>query len=439
MEHGKQREVEQSLSVPGATFNQCFNLTNLLPHDVSIISTKTETCYPCYSIKDSDVIDFIIPASPVYYTILGKTFLYLRLKVVDKDGAAVGATSRVSVGNLIFSSIFKSIEIYLNNVQINQATGNFAYTAFLNRIINSTETDYYTKLVSEGFVLPTLPDPIDPANNMYSKLLEKTNKNKMEFYGVLNHSIFEMKRLLIPNASLRIRLRLNSPKFCLLSPAGTTETPFSNKFVVEEAHLDVSRCVANSKIQHLHESLLSKGSKLHYPFRERQVVAFGEPTGAITHTSECLLKGTPAFAMVGLLDSTAYFGNEAKDCFGFFHNDLVACHLLINGEKVGNPNFKFSVSDGSYIKLYRSLFNITNTENQSMIINENSFTKNGLFLIPVYSTDDSFKQDRSSVSVESDIKVSLEFKSATSKDLVCILYYTYDRVLSIDRSNVYLE
>lgn len=439
MEHGKQKNIEESVLSSGATFNNSFNLSSLPPHDISIVSTKTEQIFPSFSVKGSDLIEFVIPSSNVYYTNLSKTFLYLRLKAVKSDGTALDANSKTSVVNLIHSTLFKSVDVYVNNILISQPTGNYSYAAFINRVINATKADFDTKLICEGYAQSTSNDPLSETNNMYKTLLAKTKTNKIELYSVLNHSLFEIKRLFPPTVTFRIQLRLNSPKFCLLSTAGTATAPFTDLLVVEEAFLDVCRTVANSKITSLHEGILSKNQKIHYPFRDRDVIAFSCPTGNINFVSETLLNKIPSFCLIGLLDSKAYYGQENLDPFSFFHNGLTACNLLINGQKVMHENFKFSVADKFYMKLYRSLFNFQNNEGQQMLISEENFTKNGMFLVPLLFTDDSFKTDRSIINLAADIKVSLQFKEATTKDIICVVYFMFDKLLSLNRDSVFLE
>lgn len=423
----------------GALFNNAFNLTSLPPHDISIVSSKLETVYPTFNVKGSDLIEFVIPPSNVYYTDLSKTFLYLRIKAVDKDGKNLDSQSKTSVINLIHSTLFKTVDVYVNNILVSQPTGNYAYAAFINRVINATQADFDTKLKCEGYAESTSPTVLSETNNMYKTLLAKTKTNKMEFYSNLNHSLFEMRRLFPFGVSFRIQMRLNSAKFCLLSTAGTDTNPFLERILVEESWLDVCRTVPNSKIVSLHESILSKNQKLHFPYRDRDVLAFMCPTGNMTFVSETLLSKVPSFCLIGLLDSKAYYGLESSDPFAFFHKSLVSCNLLVNGQKVMNENFKFSVGESFYMKLYRSLFNFQNSNGQQMLISEESFTKNGLFLVPVLVSDDSFKSDRGIVNMSGDIKISLQFKEATTADLICVVYVLTDKLLSLNRDSVFIE
>lgn len=440
MEHHKQKIAEDVLQGAGATYSSSYNLTSLPVHDISSVHSGYQQIFPSYNVQDSDILEFDIPVSNTHYTNLGKSFLYLRLKVKKQDGTVLDTTSATSIGNLIFSSMFKNIEIYINNILCSQSTNNYAYTAFMNRILGSTKVEMDTKLQSELYVPSTNALPMDAENKMYTTLKEKTSGSKsIELYSNINHSLFEIKKYFPPSISIKIRMRIASPKFCLFGTKSTTAVKFTDKLVLEESYLDVYRSVANSKIMSLHESLLGKNGKIFYPFKERDTYSYLVDIGNITHVSQTLLHKVPSFVMIGLVDSDAYYGAENLDPFQFNHFNLVSANLLVNGEKQMHSNFKFSVADSQYIKLYRSLFSFTNAEGNTVNISEDEFTKYGKFLIPLLYSDDSFKTDRCIVGQPGDIKVSLEFSGATTKKIAVIVYFIYDRVLSIDKDSIYLE
>lgn len=137
MEHGKQKAAGEHLMSSGATFHSAFILTSLPPHDVSVVSSRQETYSPSFSVKGSDLIDL---ASD------GKTNLL--------------PESKTSVINLIHSTLFKTMDVWINNVLISVPTGNYDFTAFINRIINSTQADSETKLVCEGYAQSTSKEPL---------------------------------------------------------------------------------------------------------------------------------------------------------------------------------------------------------------------------------------------------------------------------------------
>lgn len=439
MEQGRQKDTEDKLLTSGATFNSTFNLQSLPVHDISVISSKIEQVFPSHPIGNSEILEFDIPISQTHYTNLSKSFLYLRLKATQHDGKDLETDTKTSIGNMIFSTLFKNMELYVNNILISSSTNNYAFSSFIHRIITSTQADKETKLKTELYIPSTEPSPLSETNVMYKTLLAKTKTKNIELYSNLNHGLFELKKMLVPGVKVTIRLRMNSPKFCMLSTEGTDALPFLDKIVIQEAFYDVHRCVANSKLMSLHDSILSKNGKIHYPFRERDVIAFQVSKGSITYTSETLLQRIPAFAMIAILKSDAYFGAEHLDPTQFFPHGLQSASLLINGDKMMHQNFKFSVEDGQYVKLYRSLFNFTNSSNQAMNISEEEFTKNGLFLCPLYYTDDSFKDDRACPNVPGNVKVSLQFKSALDDPVTVLFFYMYDRILSLNKDHVFLD
>lgn len=62
----------------------------------------------------------------------------MNLAVTNKDGAALAANSLTSVGNLIHSSIFDSIEIKVNGVSITTGANLYPFASYINKLLNNT-------------------------------------------------------------------------------------------------------------------------------------------------------------------------------------------------------------------------------------------------------------------------------------------------------------
>lgn len=459
MERSAQKTTEEKQLNSAATFNSSFNLTGLPVSDVSTVSEHYETVYPSFQIGDSDVLEFNLPVSSTHYTNLSKSFMYLRVKVVKQDGSDIPTDSKTAPVNLLFSSLFRNLEIYLNNVLINSIDNNYGYSSYIQRMLTSTKVEKDTKLQSELFYPSSSGNSLIESNTMYKGLIKAAQSKNIELYSVINHSLFEQKRQLIPGMSIRLRFRLQSPQFYLMTskpstvttpssggasglpvvPASTTTTPFTDRIVVLESYIDLHRSVANSRIASHHEALLSRGSKLSYPFKDRNCLSYSVMPGSITHVSETLLTKTPTFACMALVDTKGYNGSENIDPFGFYDNGLISASMLVNGEKTMFANPKFSVADKQYMRVFRQLFTILNKSGETMNFSLADFTTNGMFILPLWWNDDSFKTDRTSVPLDCSIKVALTFKEATSKSLTVLFFYCYDRLLSFDKHHVYLE
>lgn len=465
MERTAQKNAEEKQLSTSATFNASYNLTSLPVSDISNLSERYETIYPSFPVSESsEVLEFQLPVSSTHYTNLSKSFLYLRVKVVKNDGTELINNSKTAPVNLLFSSLFRSLDIFINNVNLTASDNNYGYTSYFQRMLTSTKTDKETKLQSELFFPSSSSNSISESNNMYKNLL-KAAKNDIEMYSVINHALFEQKRQFPPGINIKLRFRLNSPLFYLItetlrtttsggassgvqsggiaggapSTVTTITTPFTDKCILLETYIDLHRSISNSKIQNHHESLLSRGSKIHYPLKNRNCLSYVIQSGSITHVSETLLNKKPTFACISLIDTKGFNGSENIDPFGFYDCNLISASMLVNGEKNLFSNPKFSVPDKQYMKYYRQLFNIMNKNNETMNISVEDFTTNGMFIIPLHFNDDSFKTDRTTVPEDCTIKVSLTFKEATEKNYSVLFFYCYDQLLSIDKQHVFLE
>jgi hypothetical protein len=55
---------------------------------------------------------------PSVYLDLAESYLYIRAKVVNADGTAIGAEENISTSNFFIHSLFQYIEVYINGVVV---------------------------------------------------------------------------------------------------------------------------------------------------------------------------------------------------------------------------------------------------------------------------------------------------------------------------------
>lgn len=68
--------------------------------DETILETYFEDIYPVYSPERAETpVEFLIPSSESHYLDLNNTYLYLKLKVTDKDYATLSTDSATSPSN----------------------------------------------------------------------------------------------------------------------------------------------------------------------------------------------------------------------------------------------------------------------------------------------------------------------------------------------------
>jgi hypothetical protein len=97
-------------------------------------------------------IMFDIPAEDNVYRDLNSSYLVLKVKVTKADnGALTAGTDAVAPTNLLFSSMFKNVEVHLNGTQVSHANTLHAYRAYIETVCTYSEAVLNSRGILEGW------------------------------------------------------------------------------------------------------------------------------------------------------------------------------------------------------------------------------------------------------------------------------------------------
>ena len=111
------------------------DLFSMPPTHVSLEKGHWIDYQPVSSVSDSGLTTFLSPGTEDYVD-LSKTILLLRVKVTKADGTNLGADEKVGVVNNFLHSLFKHVRVFLKGKRVTQATGTYAYRAYLETLLN---------------------------------------------------------------------------------------------------------------------------------------------------------------------------------------------------------------------------------------------------------------------------------------------------------------
>lgn len=437
MEASQKKSLEDQAIKGSPSYQTSLNLQAVPYQDISILDTKIDTLWPTTLPSESGILEFYLPPSTNYYTSLKDTLLYLKVKIVDKDGKALPSISVTCPANLPFGTLFSNLELVVNNVNVTNSSNMYAYSTFINRVLNSSQEDHDTLLKCEHYYDQTTETAVDPLNKGYQALLKLQKNGEFEIVSRIAHGLFEMDRLVPPEIGLRIRLRLASPTFCLLGKEPAENTTFTDTFKITEASLEVKRNLVHTRVAQMHESLWSKGQPFVFPYTNYDAISYTVPSGLLQHQSETLFNVLPQFLLIGMVKSTAFNGVANLSPFQFSDFSLSGVQLQCNGESVLFPHLQLSVTNKQYLKVYRHLTGLKNANGQSPCIGLNEFLKLGLFLIPLKFNNS--KELRFNIEKNGAVKVNLSFSTATESNINVVVYHCNSRLLKVDKNNVFLS
>ena len=277
---------------------------------------------PVSSVADGGPITFLVPGTEDYVD-LSKTLIVVRAKVTKANGADLDAAEKVGIVNNFLHTLFKQVDAFLKEQQVTQASGTYAYRAYLETLLNYGSNAKNSQLTSAMFYKDQAGnmDVADPtinvaanANSGLKKRYEFSEESgTIEMTGPLFCDVFMTNRLMLSFVDLKVVLSRNSQQFCLMASEGDADY----RVKLTDAYLKIRKVKVSSSISVAHELALKKGPAI-YPIRRVEcksfIVAGGNPSLRKDNVFNGLVPKTFVF---GLVDSDAFNGAYTKNPFNF--------------------------------------------------------------------------------------------------------------------------
>ena len=213
--------------------------------DGDVLSSHEQDIYPTTSF-DENCIELEFQTDRNYYVDLRQMYSTLKLKFVRGRGYETYNTREVKKEhkeeakaeeeetaeedapvpfvthvNNILHSIFSNVEVYINNQQIYNSNGLYAYKSYNSNNFKGVISEYKGVLHCEGYDYEHFPDEImeAPLSEPFFTRRRKMLSRPAGFilYGKLGVDFFSISELLYPNMKVRLRLIRARLKFCVIS------------------------------------------------------------------------------------------------------------------------------------------------------------------------------------------------------------------------------
>jgi len=248
--------------------------------------------------------------------------------------------------------------------------------------------------------------------------------------GPIYIPFFDSENLLLNNMNLDIELVRNTPEFILYDET----TGVAYKIEIRNPTLTVRRYkpsapFLNSLVRNLEKS------KCKYSFRNIDMKATNFSKDLTRLTIPNITTGQiPSRIIFAFFESLGFKGNYTRNSYYFQHFNLKEVNLFVNSEKYpGVPiiyDFRNKVTSPGYefymeqLGLYQS-----KTNGISKSDYENGYT---IFVFDLTS-DLSASQDHFSMIQTGDIFAEFNFERALEKEITCIVYTEFEKLLEIDQ------
>lgn len=411
------------------------DLFNMPAYESALIAGKTQIYYPTGVITDAGPYEFLLPNDNNEYTMMDLVELYGEVEVLQTDGDALENTDIVSVINNFPQTLFRQVEVYLNNICVSDLTmPTYPYKAYIeNHLTYDKDLKDTTLLARELYLKDTINLEDNSATagaSATSGFMVRRSKiagRKYHFMMKLHVDFLQCRRFLIPGVEMKIRLVRSDDNFSLHSATSIAKIKMHN------LELHVRRISADPVVAGKIESVLSSRPAI-YPVANSKIKTYLLNAGISSQNLAQVVRGKlPRSLIIGMVRSRAFDGDIAANPFFFQNFTLNYLNLFINGEPITPKAIMPQWDNGSVIKLYSwFLNNLGLHQNVSNAITMEEWKTNSCFF-PFDLTPDLCNNYYGHGIENGTIDISLAFKTALTENVTVVLYMTYDEQVVIDK------
>lgn len=412
--------------------------------DLAATQTAVQDAYfaeirPLSQISNDVPIEFRIAASNTLdYLDLNGSQIYVKLKVTKADGSNLDGSSKVGPTNLFLQSLFSSVDVTLQN-KITLSCAANPYRAMIQTLLNYGSDAKNSQLTTMLFIKDSYEamDDCDTAGSN-DGLVERTAyialSKFLDLQGGLYHDLFQMKRYLLNQVEVKVKLNRTTPEFCLLSEMSGADF----KIDITDICLLARKVRVNPGIIYAQSEMLNS-TNAKYPFTRTEIRQQSIPRGNSSFHWDNLFQGQkPDRVVVCFVDSAATSGQFGKNPFNFENCNIKTITLFADGVPTSGAPSKLTfnpVKGSTFVRAYADLFqNYGKWKNNSgnNISREDFQSGYSLFtfqLQPYFANTD----DYLFLLKTANVRLDVEFEQALTKTMSCIVYSENSAILEINK------
>jgi len=320
-------QLSESSVFPSQSYAASF--FSKFPTDSRFLKVSHQSFMPVRVIDGKDIEFSLDRYSAGNVLLIQDTTLNVRLQILTSDGISLPIASKfVAPRNNILHTLFSSVALHINDVQISSAPDNYCYKAYITNAISYSAPAKSTHLELQGYIEDTYGyfDSANPEINMgfgQRMNLFRSNMNSnfgyrpegAMFSGRLYHELSSCETGLPPNTKVRIVLTKNKDSFILQCPENDDE-----KYQVKITNIFLTVPIAQLS-QNVYDELSYLMSKkpVTIQFRKFEVLPISVPKDKQDYQSGDLFTDgdLPCRIILAFVDAKARLGDYHKNPYNF--------------------------------------------------------------------------------------------------------------------------
>ena len=436
------------------------SLVKVPPTDVSITSRKKVVINPFNT--GINPVDFQIDPQSGFVD-LGQSYFELELRLVKADGtqltAAAGST--IMPANNMAHTIFRQVNVRLNNTLISPQTDTYHYKAYMDNVINFDRQDGEDILAAEGwFNAVDIPgtltaNQLDLTHDDFAALSLKNQdivrKMKTEYATLVGQAkiyrfkprieVFNLSKLLVPGVQMGFQFYFNDPSLFTIRFAGgdtlrLTAADVRMRFIMCQVQLNIS----------IERELLLKQERgvASYPTVRSEIRTFNLAADERVREINNPCQGRiPNLMIVGLVSADSFNGTRASNPFNFQKFNLRSIKQMMRGEEYPYETLELVHNAPSLdMRGYHRWLEATQCLKKmkgNMLKRDDWGQGHGCTLFAFDNAANGFLH--SSVlnpKLNGELRLVLNFGANPGVNLVAILYFEFENLLEVDSNKAVL-
>ena len=411
------------------------------PIDTSIEKIEYVEYRPISAINRNNVIEFNIAGNGSNYIDLRSTKLYVKARILHKDGSPISNEDEVAFVNLTLCSLFRQCNISLQQKLISSCLStHYAYHGALNTILYFSEDAKESQLQSQLYYKDTAgfmnsSNPTAGGNFGLTQRWTWTKDGKcVDMEGPVHVPIMQQNRLLLNGVQFNMKLYPSSDAFCLMAE--------EDKYMVDivDTKLKVCFVKVNDNIILSHDEVLRTTPAL-YPFTSSSIKSYSIPKGTLTWSVDnVFLNDIPDKVIVALTSAEGFSGHLKKNPFNFQHMNVRLIGFDVNGQSQPSVPFMPNYPELNYIEPYLSVFHGTGRfqKDTGNYISKEEYPFG--YCIYAFDLNCTHTDYFTNPSRKGHTRLNIQFDRELSETVTAIVYGQFPALMKIDHArNVYIE
>lgn len=343
--------------------------------------------------------------------------------------------------NNFLSSLFSRVDVSIQDHNITPADHLYSYTAYFKNLLFTTLEEKQGILQTEMFYADDsrymdhhIPIPNYTAGN--SGLQERSkffaSSNVVDLCGRLYTDMNEIDRYIANGVSVRIKLYLNRPEFCLMA---LPENEY--QFKISKAYLNVCTVNTAPEIVVAHSEILKTHPAI-YPYTKTETKRFTLTSGVhSTEINDPFQGRIPSEFFVALVRENAVHGQYDKNPFNFINADVTSIQCTVDSQDLGQGQIQMrygdTPEDSNYMEAYNTFRGLL--ENPSNIPITRAQFFNGYTVYRFYSE---MPKENNNISNEylplrrnGNLKISIKFAKALPETTTILIMARFSSAFKI--------